>query len=169
MRSFFSRWFSHGNSKRDATATSVGTLDYEQLIHLDAEDLAEQGIAEAYERLLPELAKHMARPAKLVEVVDNELPSYKVQCDGHEYLIWSAEEPGTEQEGWGRATYFFFLLVNRQLAATHVRFYAFYGGNDLSGMFLTRAQAEGAQAGLLSTNDWPYIPELSEPWYGQFH
>jgi hypothetical protein len=28
-------------------------LDYSQMIHLDAESLAEQGILEAYERLLP--------------------------------------------------------------------------------------------------------------------
>lgn len=37
------------------------TLDYGQWIHLDADVLAETGIREAYEWLLPELGKCVAR------------------------------------------------------------------------------------------------------------
>ena len=36
------------------------TLDYDQWIILDAEDLAETGIAEAYEGLLPVLRKYVS-------------------------------------------------------------------------------------------------------------
>lgn len=169
MRSLFARLFSKSQPKPEVAQVAVGTLDYDQWIHFDAEDLAEQGIAKAYKKVLPELAKYIAHPAELTELVDHELPSYKIQCDGQEYLIWSAEEAGTEQASWGRATYFFFLLVNRQLADTDVQLYAINSDNDLGGMFLTREQAESEQAFLPTKTHWPYIPELSEPWYGQFH
>ncbi len=45
-------------------------LDYDQWIHLDAENLAETGIAEAYERLLRELVKYVPQPAMVEEVID---------------------------------------------------------------------------------------------------
>jgi hypothetical protein len=47
-------------------------LDYEQLILLDAENLAEAGIREAYESLLPELRKYVPQPAQVDEVIDND-------------------------------------------------------------------------------------------------
>ena len=47
------------------------TIDYDLWIHLDAEDLAETGIAEAYERLLPELLKYVSHPPQVEEVIDH--------------------------------------------------------------------------------------------------
>lgn len=144
------------------------SLDYEKLIHLDAESLAEQGMADAYQRLLPELSRFVEHPAELSEFLDADVPTYAIRCSGQEYLIYSAEEPGTEEESWARATYFFFLVVNSQLTGTGVQFYAIDGGNDLGGLFLSPDQATAAQRGLARKTDWPYIPELREPWYGQF-
>jgi hypothetical protein len=41
------------------------TLDYDKMILLDAEDLAEAGILEAYEELLPELQNYVAHLRRL--------------------------------------------------------------------------------------------------------
>ena len=145
-----------------------GQLDYDKAIILDAEDLAEQGIADAYRRILPELEAYVPAPAQIEEVLDDELPSYLIRCNGKEYLVYSANEPGTEQESWGRATYFLFHIINEQLSATPVRFYAINGGNDLCGMFLTPDEARDAQTHLPRRSDWPYTPENVSPNYGQF-
>lgn len=143
-------------------------LDYDKAIILDAEDLAEQGIAVAYWRVVRELEAYVPAPAQIEEILDDELPSYLIRCNGAEHLIYSANEPGTEQDSWGRATYFLFLIVNEQLSASPVRFYAINGGNDLCGMFLTPAEARDAQSYLPRRSDWPYIPANVRPNYGQF-
>jgi hypothetical protein len=170
MSSIFSKLFGGSNSESKPPERQAQPLDYEKMILLDAEDLAEQGFAEAYNNLLPELTKYVGQPAVLEEVLDPDLPSYKVRCNGEEYQIYPGNEPRTEEESsWGRATYFFFLIVNKQLSATSVRFYAVNGGNDLGGLFLTSEEAQSAQAALPRKSDWPYLPELSAPWYGQFH
>jgi hypothetical protein len=169
MRSIFSKLFAGSNSDPKPPEPPVQPLDYEKMILLDAEDLAEQGIAGAYNELLPELTKYVEQPVALEELLDSDLPSYKIRCNQDEYLIYSGNEPGTEDESWGRATYFFFLIVNKQLSGASVRFYAVNGGNDLGGLFLTPQEAQSAQAALPRKSDWPYLPELSDPWYGQFH
>ncbi|AOJ94867.1 hypothetical protein BMD20_23010 [Burkholderia multivorans] len=169
MRSIFSKLFRRSNSHTKVAETPVQPLDYEKLILLDAEDLAEQGIAEAYQQLLPELTKYVVHPADLTEILDGDVPSYKIRCDGQEYLVYSAEEPGTESESWGRATYFFFLIVNKQLLGTGVQLYAINGGNDLGALFLAPEEAKAAQSALPRKTDWPYIPTLNDSWYGQFH
>jgi hypothetical protein len=110
--------------------------------------LAETGIGEAYERLLPELRKYVPQPERLDEVIDNDTPIYSVRCGGKEHAIYG---PGLSEEGggsWGRATVAFFAIVNGQLAVAAYRFFAINGGNDLGGMFLTPAQAQSARASL---------------------
>lgn len=169
MGSILSKFFPKSKARTKTSETGIQPLDYEKLILLDAEDLAEQGIAEAYQRLLPELTKHIAHPMELTELLDANRPSYKIRCGGQEYLVYSAEMPGTESESWGRATYFFFLVVNEQLAGTGVQLYAINGGNDLSALFLTPAEATAAQSALRRKTDWPYIPTLNDKLYGQFH
>ena len=169
MASFFSKLFSGANVPHKPADVPAQPLDYERMILLDAEDLAEQGIAHAYNELLPELSKYVERPAALEETMDPDLPSYRIRCNGEEHLIYSASEPGTEEESWGRATYFLFLVINKQLSGANIRFYAINGGNDLGGLFLTPEQAQSAQATLPRKSDWPYLPALEAPWYGQFH
>ncbi|WP_041689498.1 hypothetical protein [Enterobacter sp. 638] len=158
-------------SKADANSSvsTSGILDYEKLILLDAERLAEQGIADAYQLLLPALREQVARPAEVREILDADLPAYTIQCNGEEYIVYSAADPGTEVQSWGRATFFLFLIVNKQLKGTGIQFYAVDGGNNLAGIFLSQEQALLAQAAINSRTDWPYIPELNEPRYGQYH
>lgn len=145
-------------------------LDYDQWIHLDAEYLAEAGIAEAYQSLLPELRKYVHEPAQLEELLDNDTPRYSVKCGELEFVICGPElAEGLGDHSWGRATYAFFTIVNDQLASSPYRFYAINGGNDLGGMFLTPEQAEAAQTGLPRKQDWPYLPTDEGGWYGQYH
>jgi hypothetical protein len=141
-------------------------LDYDRLIHLDAEDLAETGIGEAYNKLRPELGKYIREPARLEELIDANAPRYSVKCGEREFVIYA---PGDEDESWGRATFALFTIVNDQLANSEFRLYAVNGGNDLGGMFLTPVQARTAQAGLPNKSDWPYLPDNVPPWYGQHH
>lgn len=152
---------------KSAPATSA--LDYDRLILLDAEDLAEQGIGEGYERILPELHKFVSVPAEVVEQLDPDVGSYAVQADAFEFVVYSPALPGTDEESWGRATYALFHIVNMQLASAEVGFYAVNGGNDLGGMFLTPKQVEASKRELPSKTDWPYLPRLEKPYYGQHH
>ena len=145
------------------------SLEYDKLILLDAEDLAEQGIVAAYEKLLPELRKYADRLSRIEEAINTDLPSYAVHFNGKVYVIYSAGLEGTGAESWGRATHALFAIVNEQLKETNVRFYAINGGNDLGGIFLAPEQAHAAQAGLARKSDWPYFPDLNGPYYGQYH
>lgn len=149
-----------------ATPSEPAALDYEQSIHLDAEALAEMGIAEQYNALLPQLRRYVPSPAPIEELIDPDAPRYSVRCGQREFLIF---EPGKEDESWGRATFAFFTLVNDQLAQSEYRFYALNGGNDLFGIFLTEAEAKTAQQAISTKRDWPYLPDDRAPWYGQHH
>ena len=51
-------------------------LNYDELINLDAADLAEAGIKHAYEELVPVLSKYVDSPAELRGDIDNDAPRY---------------------------------------------------------------------------------------------
>jgi len=169
MRSMLSKLFARPASQAEAAEARPQPLDYEKMVALDAEELAEQGIVAAYQQLLPELKKHVAQPALISEEVESNEPSYKVHFRGSEFLIYAGSGREAEADSWGRATYYFFLIVNTQLANSDLRFYAINNGNDLGGMFLTPKEAELAQSSIARRTDWPYIPALTGPWYGQYH
>jgi hypothetical protein len=145
-------------------------LNYEEWLHLDAESLAEEGIKEAYEELLPHLRKYISNPAakeEIEEIADHDAPSYAVRFRGRTYVIHSPNLGGDEGESWYLATYVLFHIVNDQLRGSPYRFYAINGGNDLGGMFLRPDDAEAARPSLPQKSDWPYLPELERPWYGR--
>ena len=86
---------------------------------------------------------------------------------GVEYVIYS---PDLSHDGsWERATHAFFKIVDDQLSGSDYRLCAINGGNDLGGMFLTTSECEAAPRSLARSEDWPYLPTLEDPWYGQFH
>jgi hypothetical protein len=147
----------------------VFTFNYDDAIHLDAEALAEGGIAEGYESLLPHLRQFVTIPAKIEEERDDDAPSYSVRCGGRIFEIYTPDLDEREGNSWGRATVALFSIVNEQLTNSTHRFYAINGGNDLFGMFLTPTQATAAQTSLPNKSDWPYLPTDEEPWYGQYH
>ena len=145
------------------------TLDYDQWIILDAEDLAETGIAKAYERVLPELRKYAPQPAQVEEIIDYDTPIYSVRFGGKVYAIYGPDLDEEDGGSWGRATVAFFALVNEQIAGSAFHFYAVNSGNDLGGMFLSPAHANESRAALPRPQDWPYLPKDESPWYGQHH
>ncbi|KQW04638.1 hypothetical protein ASE08_12595 [Rhizobacter sp. Root16D2] len=150
-------------------AMTSSTLDYEQMILLDAENLAEAGIGQAYETILPGLARLVSNPAQLEEHADGDTGRYAIKALGTEYLIYAPELDDSEGRSWGRATWALFSIVNSQLENSSVRLYAINGGNDLGGMFLTASQVEQAKASLKNKTDWPYLPTDRHPRYGQHH
>lgn len=147
------------------------TLNWDAMIHLDAEDLAEEGIAEHYvQDVLPTLRQYVAQPLEVSEQLDNDAAIYNVSAGGQQYAISSPQI--SEADSWGRATWAFFDIVNRQFSASDYRFYAFYNGNDLCGMFLTRQAYQHYVDGLSRMSrktEIPYIPTAQAPWYGQPH
>jgi hypothetical protein len=144
-------------------------LDYNKMLLLDAEDLAEAGIKEAYQSILEVLGQYVLEPAEVQEMVDNDAPSYVVKCGGLEYVIYSPALPEDEGQSWGRAAHAFFKIINDQLTKSEYRLYAVGGGNDLGGMFLTQLECEAARKSLPRKEDWPYLPTPEHPWYGQYH
>ena len=144
-------------------------LDYDKMIYLDAESLAEQGILQAYQPIRETLSRFVADPAEIQEVVDHDRWSYTVRCREQEYVIYSPELPDEGGQSWGRATYTFFKIVNDQLAESVYSLYAINGGNDLGGMFLSRMECEEARNSLPRKEDRPYLPTSEHPWCGQHH
>jgi hypothetical protein len=143
--------------------------DDSALVLLDAEELAEGGIARAYEKLLPRLRQYVPRPAPIEELFDNDAPLYAVRYAGRELLIYAPDLDNHEGRSWGRATHVLFTIVNDQLDDSVYRFFATNAGNDLVGMFLTQGDAESRRAALARRLDWPYLPDDTHPWYGQPH
>ena len=144
-------------------------LDYDKMLLLDAEDLAEGGIKNAYQSVAKVLGQYVSEPAQVQEVLDNNAPSYLVRCGDREYVIYSPSLPDEEGQSWGRASYAFFSIINNQLKNSEYRLYAINGGNDLGGMFLTQPECEAARKSLQRKEDWPYLPTDKHPWYGQYH
>ena len=144
-------------------------LDYDRMIHLDAEDLAEGGIAEAYDLLLPELRQHVANPQTLEERLDNSVPHYSILSGTKEFTVYSSTLDMGDGRTWGLATYALFTIVNDQLTSSDYKLYAINAGNDLGGFFLSEEQAQAAQKTLPRKVDWPYLPTNQHPWYGMHH
>jgi hypothetical protein len=150
-------------------AATAQELDYSRAIHLDAEELAEQGMVEGYVRLLPELKAYVAAPLVLSEKVETERGRYAVLAGGAVQDIFPSPLGGDEYESWGVATAALFEIVNRQLITAPVKFYAINSGNDLMGIFLTEHQADAARKTIKRRSDWPYLPAMQAPWFGQYH
>jgi hypothetical protein len=143
-------------------------LDYSEMVFLDAEDLAEGGILSAYVKLLPTLRGYVMEPDEITEMMDDDAPSYSVRHRDVEYLIYGHDMTDSDYS-WGNATFAFFSIVNAQLGGSAYRFYAINGGNDLGGIFLKSEQCEVAKKSLKRKTDWPYLPTIEPPWYGQHH
>jgi hypothetical protein len=149
---------------KPAGTRSVDPLDYDQLVHLDAEDLAEQGILTAYTTLHPLLQNYSSNVLDVSEEIDCGAGAYSVVSEGERHIIW---EPGLgNKDGWERATVVFFALVNANLKSSEYKFYALYGGNDLSGMFLTEQQFQAAREAIKNRGQWPWVPVNDPPDYG---
>ena len=136
---------------------SEWVLDWDRLIHLDAEKLAEGGMKEAYDGLLPTLEKYVKEPLVLTEVQLENSDNYVVEFNGRRWTVYD-EDTQSSGEAWVNAAVAFFEIVNSQLTNSDWTFYAFYGSNDFSGMFLTQQEFEMSREKLPKKSDWPYLP-----------
>lgn len=152
-----------------AGESTARALDYDQMILLDAEYLAETGIRNAYEEIKLALKNYLATPEEITENIDNDKPSYSVTAGGRTYDVYGPGLPEGDGQVWGLATVALFNIVNNQLEDCDVKFYAIDGGNDLGGMFLTQEEYDTAKVSLERKADWPYLPVMEHPWYGQRH
>jgi hypothetical protein len=149
--------------------SSSSVIDLDQTVHLDAETLAEGGIAEAYESLRPRLQEYVPKPGTITEEKDGNGDRYLVRFRDREFLIYAPGIDTSQGQSWGRAMHALFTIVNDQLAESRHRLYAIDGANDLRGIFLTGDQVEAARKALPQRTDWPYLPTDEHPWYGQYH
>lgn len=146
----------------------TGQIDYDLAIMLDAEDLAENGIGNAYrDEVGPRLSALHIDAIPIEEKSDSSAGTYSVTFEGTVYPIYG---PGAaNNDAWGLATFTLFDIVNRQLAHHDVKFFALNGGNDLFGIFLRSDQADLARRSLPSQRDWPYLPTTEPEWFGAYH
>jgi hypothetical protein len=156
----FKHFFAH-DSGLDPDAPAP--FDEDDIVLLDAEELAEEGILQAYEQLHPQLRQHEAEEVDIAEEVDADHGTYTVLAGERRYEIYGED---VEEDAWVLATIAFFDIVNAGLAhATH-RFYALYGGNDLAGIFLTQEQYQAAMQSIARPSERPWIPVNRPPDYG---
>ena len=71
----------------------TGAIDYDAALMLDAEELAERGVADAYEKLSTALNELGIAPAAVGENVDAEAGTYTVQFGGTNYPIFDPSIP----------------------------------------------------------------------------
>ena len=138
-------------------------FEYDEVVLLDAEELAEQGILEAYEQLHPQLRQYDASDLDIAEEVDADGTAYAVLADEKRYDI---RGDGVEGDAWALATVALFDIVNASLANSTHKFYALYGGNDLAGIFLSDEQFHMARQSIERRSQRPWIPVNQAPDYG---
>ncbi|MAS05935.1 MAG: hypothetical protein CL534_14815 [Ahrensia sp.] len=150
----------------EARGTEI--LDYSQAIDLDAEELAEGGMVEAYERISRELEKYIPNPAKMEQFIGEGGDRYSVRLLDQHYVIYEPQDVLSDNL-WGYATFALFDALNRQLSGSGVKLFALNGGTDLSAIILTEEEAENARKRLKNPREWPYLPTREPPWFGEFH
>jgi hypothetical protein len=139
------------------------TLNYDEMIWLDAESLAEQGMLVAYERIREEFRKRGIELSPLEEIVDDINGTYHVVHNEKKYCIYNDMN---DRNSWSNATVALFEIVNSQLHDQELKFYAINSGNDLGGMILTEIGCAQARRQLNLKMDWPYFPQLDDDWVG---
>jgi hypothetical protein len=155
--------------RADILARGTAALYQDLSFHLDAEELAEGRVGE---RLMAMQAALADRGFALQTVEDGfdaaaSGGDYVVRVNGQAYRIWQATDLDQPEAIWASASVAFFDLVNAGLPVGGDRFYALYGGNDLTGIFLPPQAV--AFFDELEPQDRPYVPMLVPPYYGMRH
>ena len=148
-------------STSDHTA-KVDPIDYEQIVHLDAEDLAEGGMVEAYERITAAIADERIEWAPMTQSGEGT-PDYSIHLLGETHRVYGSS-PGTDD--WAISSAVLFDAVNRQLVNLDFKVYALNGGNDLHAVALTKRQFEEAVQYHERRHDRPYLPNQEPPHFG---
>jgi hypothetical protein len=154
--------------RKDNVKDTESPLNYDDLISLDAETLAEEGIAGAYQRLLPELKNISAIPLRFMSILILKSQNTKCRVMGRSSL-YILQKSLVLKRKVGQEQHILFVIVNAQLCDSEITFFAIDADNNLSGMFLAEQEAMAARNIIKSEADWPYIPTLDAPFYGQYH
>lgn len=155
--------------KEAAAQAAADPIDYEKVIHLDAESLAEEGIAEAYAKLIAQYGDLGVEWLPLEEDFVGEVQgygegeAYRVTIGGRSEFVLGNPPSGNP---WAMASATFFDIMNRQLVERPFKFYALAGGNDLAAILLTDEEFEAARKYHAGTRDVPYLPNKTPPNYG---
>jgi hypothetical protein len=113
---------------------------------------------------MPKLLTYAKALSEVTEDIDSDAATYAVCSAQKRFEIWG--DGASNEDGWERATVAFFEIVNANLVGASHKFYALYGGNDLSGMFLTPEEFTAARRLIKRRSDWPWIPVNEPPHYG---
>jgi hypothetical protein len=81
-----------------------GNIDYGLVVLPDAEDLAEEGIQDAYREIAPRLAEDGVQARPVTENVDSSDGGYSIDFDGQWYVISEpapADSWDSQADAWG--------------------------------------------------------------------
>ncbi len=131
-------------------------------VSLDAEDLAEGGIAQTLNDMTPLLASLGVNPPK-IETIEEDGYTYRLRIGSKTYDVYT---PENHQDSWALAFIATVQIVNDLLPEGQT-FYAFYGGHDGYGIIMPPETKPFFD--ILPKRDRPYIPVNVPPWYGQPH
>ncbi|WP_160403515.1 hypothetical protein [Gilliamella sp. Pas-s95] len=150
------------------------SINWDNTISLDAEDLAEQGIKKIYDQyVVPHLKNYVVKPAEIEELIAIDNAEYRVKVNNKIYFIYNSDDQKPEYLSWGYATFALFDIVNQQLKDSDYKFYAINNGNELSGIFMSKDQYQQycheLKVNKDKPSDFPYIPTLEPDWFGQYH
>ena len=90
------------SSQVDSDESISFALDYDKMVFLDAENLAEQGILEAYTELRSELSIYVETPSPVEEILDIDTPSYQISFQGENYGVYGSGLDENEGQSWGQ-------------------------------------------------------------------
>lgn len=133
-----------------------------RFVHLDAENLAEEGLFNALLEMGPNIRLRGGEITAL-ETLQADGTTYRVAVNGVPYEVYG---PDTYQDSWPLATQTFWQIVTDLTPNSDDRFYVLGLGNDLMGAFLPESLVPFFQATGSGPYNVPYIPTRQAPNYG---
>lgn len=134
-----------------------------RVVQLDAESLAEGGIADGLLRVGPQVR---ARGLRLDDFATLRVePDYAVRLNGKTYEVYGADDLADGRAIWPLATETFFRMLNENMSSfSKDRAYALFAGNDLQVIFISPALVPFFET--MPVEQRPYTPTRNGPQYG---
>jgi len=129
----------------------------DRMFMLDAESLAEGGIAEALAEVYEEHEDKFKGALECEEVWGDEEESYSLEWGKHRFEVYGPSDPESHEKSWERATVAAFSVLNTYVKKPW-KVYAVGGGEDLWGIFLTPQE----HARILANPEYPDKPTLHQ-------
>ena len=139
-----------------ATGNIFGDEETKRLWHADAEDLAEGGVKQFLEEMMPFLQTLNVSIASIQEDFNID-GAYNITINGIKYSLYSEAELKSE-DIWDLTSKRTFIILNKLLAqaGSSERVYQLYGGNDQFVVVLTAEMYEAIhKSQILAERDMP--------------